>query len=161
MDAEFLKAVAAPAASAFIVALVGSLVPFVYTEAYLVTAVALVPASYPVWTLALAAALGQMAGKSGLFWSAAAATRCHRWHGEDVRRTTGLRQRLGNMRPWVVPAFTFASGLAGFPPLYLVAIAGGAAGMRFGPFLVAGFTGRSLRLLAVVFGAAALRYSIG
>jgi membrane protein YqaA with SNARE-associated domain len=160
MDTGFVSPLVCLTAGAFAVALVGGVLPFVCTEVYLAAAVAVVPEGYPVWTLALAAACGQMAGKSVLYWGAAGARACLRPRPADARRAANLRQRLANGKPWATAVVTFTSALAGLPPLYVVALAAGMLGTRFTPFLMAGLTGRAMRMLAVVFVAAALRDSV-
>jgi membrane protein YqaA with SNARE-associated domain len=160
MDTALLIGHSGPAAATFLASLVGSIVPFVYIEVFLLAAVALVPAGYPVWTLAIVAAFGQMAGKTILYFSAAAATSCRAWHRTDLGYVDRLQRRMAGMSPWIALSFIFASASAGIPPFIVVAIVAGAARIRFGPFLLAGLAGRTLRMLAVVFGAAAVRHSM-
>jgi membrane protein YqaA with SNARE-associated domain len=160
MDTAALIGQCGPAAATLLVSLVGAIAPFVYIEVFLLAAVALVPADYPVWTLAVVAACGQMGGKSVLYWSAATATRCRAWHRTDSGYVDRLQQRLASMGLWAALSVTFASASSGIPPFILVAIVAGAARVRFWPFLLAGFAGRTLRMLGVVLGAAAVRHAI-
>jgi membrane protein YqaA with SNARE-associated domain len=157
MDAALLIQQAGPAVATFLVSLVGAVVPCLSTEVFLVAVVAFVPADCGVWRLGVVAALGQMAGKSALYWSSAAAARCRRWHRADRGRLVRLQRRLAAMNALVAAGFTFVSATSGVPPFILVSLIAGAGGVRFGPFLIAGFAGRSLRMVAVVLGAAAVR----
>lgn len=154
MDAAALIVRLGPAVATFVAAVVSAVVPFVYIELYLVAAVALVPEGYATWTLGFVAALGQMVGKSALYWSARGVTSS--WvatRGSDVPPSE-LRQRLAAMNPVAVNGFTFASAFLGFPPLILLAPAAGAAAISFWPFALAGFAGRVLRFTAIVLAAA-------
>lgn len=157
MDPTSLIQQAGPAAATFVVSLAGAVVPFISTEAFLLAVVALAPADGPVWTLAIVAAAGQMAGKSVLYWSADAAARCSRWHGTDHAGLARMRGRLASMSPIVAGGFIFVSAAGGIPPFILVTIIAGAARVRFLPFLAAGLAGRLLRMLSVVSVAAAVR----
>jgi membrane protein YqaA with SNARE-associated domain len=157
MDPSILTEHAGPSAATLLVSLVSAVVPFVSIEVFLLAMAAAVPAGYPVWVLGVVAAVGQMAGKSLLYWSAAAATSSRTWHRVDSAKAAGLQRRLTNMNPWVAQALTFVSALAGTPPFILLACVAGAARMAFGPFLLVGFAGRTLRLVAVALAGAGLK----
>ena len=143
------------------VAVVSAVVPFVYIEVYLLAAVAVVPGGYATWTLGVVAAVGQMVGKSALYWSARGVTSSWVSSRSDHVPSDGLRHRMAAMNPLAVNGLTFASAFLGFPPLILVAPAAGAAAIRFWPFALAGFAGRVLRLTALVLAAAAVERLIG
>ena len=164
MDVPALIATFGPALATFLVSLVSAVVPFIYIEVYLVAIVALVPGGYATWTLGFVAAVGQMVGKSALYWGGRGATNA--WTpaahvdalgAEDARgaqRRRGLRDRLAQMPPLAIQGFTFTSALLGFPPMILVATAAGAAAVNFWPFALAGFAGRVVRFTATVAAAA-------
>jgi membrane protein YqaA with SNARE-associated domain len=161
MDAADLLSRFGPAAATFVVAVVSAVVPFVYIEVYLLAAVALVPGGYATWTLGVVAAVGQMVGKSALYWSARGVTSSWVSPPGDHVPSDGLRHRMAAMNPLAVNGFTFASAFLGFPPLILVAPAAGAAAIRFWPFVLAGFAGRVLRFTALVLAAAGVEQLIG
>ena len=153
MDAANLIAQWGPAVATVAVAFVSAVVPFVYVEVYLLAAVALVPDGYATWTLGIVAAIGQMAGKSALYWSARGVTHSRVRPRGDMVNAGGLRHRMAAMTPLAVGGFTFASAFVGFPPLILVAPAAGAAAIRFWPFVIGGLVGRVLRFTALVLAA--------
>ncbi len=160
MDTANLIALVGPAAATFLASLACAVVPFLYVEAFLLAAAAAVPAGYPVWTLGIVAAVGQMVGKSALYWSARAASHSRALRRIDQDRVASLRRRMAGMNPWTVRTLTFASAFGGFPPFLLLAPAAGAADTGFGPFLVLGLAGRALRLVGVVVAGASLAAAI-
>ena len=160
MDTANLIAQVGPAAATFLAAIASAVVPFLDIEAFLLAAVAAVPAGYPVWSLGIVAAVGQMVGKSALYWSARAACHSRALRRIDRDRVAGLRQRMAGMNPWAVRTLTFVSAFGGVPPFLLLAPAAGAADTGFGPFLVLGLAGRVLRLVGVVLAAASLASAI-
>jgi membrane protein YqaA with SNARE-associated domain len=159
MDATVLTTFG-PAVATFLVAVVSAVVPFVYIEAYLLAVVALVPEGTATWILGPVAALGQMAGRSALYWGARGVAGACATRGEQAR-ITGLRQRMAVMNPVAVNGFTFVSALLGFPPFILVTPAAGAAAVRFWPFMLVGFVGRVLRFTALVLAASGFERLVG
>jgi membrane protein YqaA with SNARE-associated domain len=155
VDPTILIATFGPAVATVLVGVVSAVVPFVYIEVYLFAVVALVPAGPATWMLGPVAAVGQMLGKSALYWAARGVTSVFAPRGEPPP-VNGLRQRMAVMRPVAVHAITFASALLGFPPFILVAPAAGAAAVRFWPFMLVGFAGRVLRFTALVLAASGL-----
>ena len=122
-------------------ALVSSLVPFVNAELLLLGLALGAPAAAPL--LAVVVAVGQMAGKSALFFGgsrlsqSALESRLERWR---LRRLGGR-----GAAPLVgLSAFT------GLPPFYLLSVAAPALGIRFRTFLVMGLAGRLLRFGGLV-----------
>lgn len=135
---------------------VSALVPVVNIEAYLGVrgSVARVGG---LWTLAFAAALGQMAGKviwyylgaNALSWgwvrrkveTAKAQARLETWR-------TRIRER-----PVLTGLLVFASASSGFPPFAIVAVLAGQLRMSLTLFVVLGLLGRWVRFAAVLGGA--------
>jgi len=94
-----------------IVAFFSGFLPFVNIELYMIVAGAMVSSSFPVWTLGVAAGLGQMVAKSMLYWGAGSAL-----HSRGARRFTHdrietLTRRMRAMNPWVLNATNFVSAL--------------------------------------------------
>lgn len=129
----------------FAFSLVGGIVPVLNVEAYLLSLSALAPGA-PVWPVALAAALGQMAAKSLLYLG-----------GRGL-----LRLPLRKMRPRIEAAtarlasaeggglaVVTASAVAGVPPFYAISVAAGVVNMRFARFFAVGLAGRLVRFAAV------------
>ena len=138
------------------VGFVSALVPLVNIEAYLGVrgSVADVGA---VWTLGLAAALGQMAGKAVWYYLGANALNWG-WVRRKVE-TPKAQARLEKWRtrtqtkPLVAGLLVFLSAFSGFPPYAIVAVLAGQLRMNFGLFFVLGLVGRWLRFAAVLGGA--------
>ena len=137
-------------------AALGSVFPLVNIELYLITVVSTTDTAV-WWVLGLAAAVGQVAGKT-LFYLAGKgsftlgerlgrmtqAKRGSRW-AEWLRR---FHQRVEE-RPWWGVAVLFASAIPGVPPFTLMSFVAGAAGIRFVAFLLASLAGRGLHFLLV------------
>jgi membrane protein YqaA with SNARE-associated domain len=138
------------------VGFVSALVPLVNIEAYLGVrgSVADVGA---VWTLAFAAALGQMAGKVVWYYLGANALSWG-WVRRKVE-TPKAQARLEKWRtrtqtkPLVAGSLVFLSAFSGFPPFAIVAVLAGQLRMNLGLFFVLGLVGRWLRFAAVLGGA--------
>ena len=160
MDAAALIAALGPALATFVVAVVSAVVPVLYIEVYLIAAVALVPDGYATWSLGVVAALGQMVGKSLLYWSARGVTTFWMPPPGEHGRTRGLQHRMAAMNPVAVNGLTFASAFLGFPPLILVAPAAGAAAVSFWQFAVSGMAGRVLRFTGLVLAGAGIEHLV-
>jgi membrane protein YqaA with SNARE-associated domain len=140
--------------------LASALLPVVNAEAYALLTAAR-PGSAPAWSVVVALAVGQTAGKLVLFESArrgatAWLRRLHgrsdkpsqashvshvsRWNG---RMTTCLCSRRGG------PAVVLASATFGLPPLAAVSLAAGAAGQRRTVFALTCLVGRTARFAAL------------
>src|SRR5262245_56316132 len=121
----------------FIFCLISGFVPVVNAEAYLVGAGALSSAS--PWLIALAAALGQMTAKVGLFLSGRGliATSFARKHEARIQQAV-LRIDRGRTRSTLL---VFVSALTGLPPFYFVSIAAGVVRLPLAGFVVAGTLG--------------------
>jgi membrane protein YqaA with SNARE-associated domain len=125
-------------------AFLSGFVPIVNIEAYLIGAAAMLPGC-PALVVVAAAALGQMAAKTVLFFGGRGLVTLPSRHGERVRAAAA---RLAARRP-SAPALVFTSALTGLPPFYVVSVAAGMVGFHAGHFLLAGLAGRLLRFGAV------------
>jgi membrane protein YqaA with SNARE-associated domain len=122
----------------FAVCVVGSFIPLVNTEVYLISVSAFAPVEFVI-PLVIAATGGQMAGKVVMFYAGRGILRLK---SERVRtRVLALREKLSH-RPTLAKATLFSSATLGLPPLYVVSIACGAIGMGVGSFFVLGTVGR-------------------
>src|SRR5688500_3068263 len=129
----------------FAVCVAGAIIPFVNTEIYLISAVALSPASYAM-PLVVAATFGQMVGKVVMFYGGRGVVKMR---NERVRKAVeGLRTRL-DRRPVFAQALLFSSSVVGLPPLYIMAVACGTIGMGIVPFFVIGLVGRFIHFTVV------------
>ncbi len=138
------------------VGFVSALVPLVNLEAYLGVrgSVANVGA---LWTLSLAAALGQMAGKVIWYYLGANALSWERVRRKietpkALRRLETWRART-HQRPVITGLLVFASAASGFPPFAIVAVLAGQLRMNLMLFCVLGLLGRWVRFAAVLGGA--------
>lgn len=136
-------------------AFVSALVPVVNIEAIL--AVAVTQTSASAWLLAVAAGVGQMAGK--LLWY---------WGGTNVDRAPWISQYLAKPkaqaalerwharmegRPYLTAAILLASASFGFPPFAVMSVLAGALKVPLPVFVVTGLLGRTLRFYVVATGA--------
>jgi membrane protein YqaA with SNARE-associated domain len=129
----------------FGVCVVGAFVPIVNTEIYLLSVSALSPAEF-IGPLVLAATVGQMTGKIGMFYAGRGVLKLR---NEKVRdKVLAIRARLDE-RPWVAKATLFSSATFGMPPLYIMSIACGTIGMGLVSFIVIGFLGRLIHFAFV------------
>lgn len=145
-------------AGAFGGAIVSALVPWVNAEVLLLSALPLASSTGEVAGLVVAMTLGQMAGKSALYWTAMrSGTRISHW----VPRST-TTQKVGRFRDALerlqlrigqrtrsAVTLVLASAVIGVPPFYLVSVAAGACRLAFGWFLAAGLCGRLVHFALV------------
>jgi membrane protein YqaA with SNARE-associated domain len=147
--------------AADVVALLGlgfasALVPLVNIEVILAARGAAVDTG-GLWTLALAAAVGQMAGKVVWYYLGANALSWG-WVRKKVE-TPKAQERLEvwrtrtRERPVVSGLLVFASAASGFPPFAIIAVLAGQLRMSLTLFFVLGLLGRWLRFAAVLGGA--------
>lgn len=122
-------------------------IPVFHAEAYLLTVSAISPPEYR-WPLVVAATLGQMTGKAGMYGLGLGAlrlpgVRARRW----VTRAEAWAQSKPKAEGWLI----FVSAATGLPPFYVVSIACGIMRAPFVTFLTLGAAGRFLRFSGVVF----------
>ncbi|WP_299039265.1 hypothetical protein [uncultured Pseudokineococcus sp.] len=161
--------------SGLAVGAVSSVVPVLAVEAYVVAVAAVQPGGVGV-AVALAAALGQSAGKGAIFVAVRSAGRS-RWSRRLHRHALEAMGRAGQTAPaaadggpwaragrllrrltaWCLrvlsgpwgAAVVLLSGVAGVPPLLVVSAAAGASRLPLGVFLAACLAGRAVRLVAL------------
>ena len=128
----------------FVVCLGSAVVPVVNAEIYLLgVSAAVPPALLPA--VVLAATLGQMAGKSALYFAGNGFVLLpERWR----RLPPGLQERLASSRTGT--GVVLISAVTGVPPFYAVTVLAGLLRWSFPRFLAAGTCGRALRFAAVV-----------
>jgi membrane protein YqaA with SNARE-associated domain len=133
-----------------------ALIPLINIEVILAARAAAVDTG-GLWTLALAAAVGQMAGKVVWYYLGANALSWG-WVRKKVE-TPKAQARLETWRtrtherPVVAGALVFLSAASGFPPFAIVAVLAGQLRMSLTLFFVLGLAGRWLRFAAVLGGA--------
>ncbi|CAM03131.1 SNARE associated Golgi protein [Saccharopolyspora erythraea NRRL 2338] len=137
-------------------AALGSVFPVVNIELYLLGVLSTVEG--PVWwALGLAAAVGQVAGKTLFYLAGKGSVTLGERLGRMTRARAGSRwarwmerfRHKNEQRPWWGRGVLFLSAIPGIPPFTLMCFASGAAGIRFGWFLLAGLAGRAVHFLIV------------
>lgn len=129
----------------FAVCMVGAIIPLVNTEIYLLSVSALSPIEF-IAPLVLAATLGQMTGKVGMYFAGRGVLKLPNEKFRD--RVLSLRERL-EQRPWVAKATLFSSATFGLPPLYIMSIVCGTLGMGLLSFVAIGTVGRLIHFAVV------------
>ena len=136
------------AAACFTLAVVSAVVPWVNAEVVMFSAVPLAGSPIRLAVLVALVTIGQMTGKSIMYWISRNATRprsprlqnaIDRWQ-ERLQRHPG--SALGVM---------LISATIGLPPFYIVAIAAGALHVAFGRFLAVGTVGRLVHFALLAF----------
>jgi membrane protein YqaA with SNARE-associated domain len=120
-------------------AVVSAVIPWVNAELMLLAALPLATADHVVGALVVVVALGQMTGKSGMYWLARGATRLPAPRMEVAVRA--VRTRL-ERHPRSAVVLVLVSAVFGVPPFYVMSVAAGSAGLPFARFAVAGGVGR-------------------
>ena len=120
--------------------------PFVNIELVLIAASAAAPRSY-VLPLILAATLGQIAGKSMMFFGGRGVKFLQRGYMKEKIDEMGERMQRRN---GAVGTMLFMSAATGLPPFYVVSVASGLVGVAFAQFATLGFLGRFARFSVVV-----------
>lgn len=135
------------------VAFASALIPVVNIEAYLVgVVVAQRPEPY---TLAAAAAVGQMAGKM-IFWLVGAGLLSVERVSRKGRAKGRWTERMDRLQAWCEQhwwgpsAITLLSGLVGLPPFAVWSVLAGTIRMPWWLFLLTGLIGRFGRFLAII-----------
>jgi membrane protein YqaA with SNARE-associated domain len=112
----------------------------------LIAASAALPQSYAI-ALILAATLGQMTGKSMMFFGGRGVKFLQRGRMKERIDEMGERMRRRN---GAIGSMLFMSAAIGLPPFYLVSVASGLVGVAFAQFATIGFLGRFVRFSLVV-----------
>jgi membrane protein YqaA with SNARE-associated domain len=145
MTAEQIVAGVGVYAGTFVVALVGSLVPLISIEVFLI-ALVLTRGDDGVIAIVLLAAAGQLAGKLPIYFGARGL----------VTLPGSQRDRLERLRRWVAARrhgstmMLAGSALLGVPPFSIAASAAGVLAIRVPVFCVVVGIGRALRFAAIV-----------
>lgn len=132
--------------STFGAAVVSAFVPVVNIELVLIAASAALPRGYAI-PLILAATLGQMTGKSMMFFGGRGVKFLQRGRMKD---RIDLMGEIMQGRDGAVGTMLFTSAATGLPPFYVVSVASGLVGVRFVQFAALGFLGRLTRFSVVV-----------
>jgi membrane protein YqaA with SNARE-associated domain len=139
-----------------LVAFGSAVIPFINIEAYLAAVGAAIKDIGVGW-VALAAAVGQTAGKVALYHASGWAMRLPwikkkmatpKWKESYDRWSVRVHER-----PNQTALLLFASASLGFPPLYVMAVLAGQMKVRLWLFISTCLTGRFIRFL-VILGAA-------
>lgn len=138
----------------FLLAFVSAFVPVVSIELALVVAAATGPSGTLLLAQVLAAAAGQMVGKSIFFVGGRTAFRHwrRRENGSVSPRIAGLHRLVARVtrERALGPVTVFFSALTGLPPFAVVSALAGGWHIRLTSFLFIGFTGRSARFGTVL-----------
>ena len=132
---------------------VSAFVPLVSIELTLVAAAATTRSDGLVFVLVVAAAIGQMLGKSCIFLGGRGVSLRAKPHTPD-RRVRG--ERLGRLlaragrRRAAAASTVLVSAFSGLPPFALVSALAGAWRIRLAQFFALGFAGRSARFAGVL-----------
>jgi membrane protein YqaA with SNARE-associated domain len=130
---------------------VSAIVPWINAEVVVLSLPAVAGSTPALVALVGVATLGQMAGKSVIYWAARRGVRAP--SAAMQARLDDWRLRLEHRR-YALPALVFVSSVVGIPPFYLMTLLAGALGMSFPLFLVAGTAGRLVRFGSLAAGAA-------
>lgn len=132
--------------STFFGCVVGAFVPVINTELLLLSMSAAAPPAL-VLPIIVAAAVGQMVGKSVIYAAARGALRLPA--GRIAEHVNNAAAHMSS-RQHISGALLFASAASGLPPFYLMSITAGLIKLSFARFLLLGTSGRLLRFAAIV-----------
>jgi membrane protein YqaA with SNARE-associated domain len=134
-------------AGTLVICFVSGLVPFVNAEAWLVAVTLLVANAAPLPAVVALAAIGQMAAKSLLYFTALGALRLPTGRYRDKVDKARAALERWKRRPNLL---LFTSASVGLPPLYVTTLLAGGLGYRFRSFLAIGTLGRAARFAVIV-----------
>lgn len=138
---------ASTVAGYYTLAIVTAVVPWVNAEVVMLSAVPLAATSWQLAALVTAVSLGQMTGKSALYWASRRTDPASHWPRWQ-RAIERWRTRFAG-RPVAAIALLFVSALVGVPPFFAVTLAAGGVRVAFVWFLAAGTIGRVLHFALV------------
>lgn len=130
--------------ASFLIAVASGLIPIINAEIYLVGVVLAIGGIPEALILAALVAVGQMASKAVIYYTARGATNLG-------QRSRGFASKLERARTRVERwkskplGVTFVSASVGLPPFYVVSLVAGILEVRFRAFMLVGLAGRSLR----------------
>lgn len=133
----------------YALAVLSALVPWVNAEALMLSSVPLAGCPTEVAALVALATLGQMTGKTVIYWTSRHSTRPR---APRVQATIDLWREHLRQRPRSALTVMLISSAVGLPPFYIVTIAAGVLNVTFARFLAVGTIGRLVHfgLLACV-----------
>ena len=129
------------------VSLISGLIPIVNAELYLLSIGFVAESWWLAIVIALAAAIGQMVAKVGIYLAARRGAEIPK--GKLGARLDSYRRRVDRY-PASASALTFTSALIGLPPLYLVSVAAGMGRTSLVGFALYGTLGRTIRFYGVL-----------
>ena len=129
-------------------AVTSALLPWVNAELLMLSAMPVAAAHGSLLPLAAVFTLGQMTGKSVMFWLSRRTSLPSSRMRDAVESWRGRFER----HPHSALACVFVSAALGFPPFYAVSIAAGALRMAFGLFLAVGGIGRFVHFGTILVG---------
>jgi membrane protein YqaA with SNARE-associated domain len=135
-------------AGSFAGGVVSALVPWLYAEAVLLVALPAAAAHHATTALVVVVTLGQMVGKSVMYWLGRAT------YKGGLRRFAMLSEQWQlriAQHPRLAVGVVGVSALLGFPPFYVIAMAAGATRIPFAAFLAVGGLARFAHFALLVF----------
>ncbi len=137
------------ATGCYAIAVVSAIVPWVNAEVVMISAAPLAMSQVQLAALVAVVTLGQMTGKSVMYWISRTAARPR---APRVQHAIDRWQERLQRHPGSALGVMAISSTVGLPPFYVVAIAAGALHVPFGRFLAVGTAGRLVHfaLLALV-----------
>lgn len=136
------------AAAYYTIAVVSAVAPWVNGELVMLSAAPLAGSPVQLAMLVVLVTLGQMTGKTIMYWLSRNATRPRTPRLQNA--IEACRERL-QRRPRSALGVMLLSSTIGLPPFYLVAIAAGALNVSFGRFLAVGTVGRLVHFAVVAY----------
>lgn len=137
-------------AATLIICTVAGVFPVVNTEVYLLSISTLLPKSLgQLFAIVLLATLGQMLGKSLMFFAsqgAIAFSLKQPKYANQIEKVILKMEKMGNHRNW----FIFLSGSVSFPPFFVVTVCSALLKIRFFNFFLFGAAGRFIRFIFCV-----------
>jgi membrane protein YqaA with SNARE-associated domain len=133
--------------SVFAVSAISAPLPVVHSELYVIGVSTISPPSW-AWPLIAAAVLGQLVGKTLLYYVGKGAIKIR---SERFQRMVTRAQEKMQANPKTGGSILFVSATLGIPPMYPTALACGAARMNYAWFLALVAGGRTLHYAIVVF----------
>jgi membrane protein YqaA with SNARE-associated domain len=132
----------------YALAVVSAVVPWANAEVLMLSAVPLTGSPMHLGVLVVAVTLGQMTGKSVMYWASRHAAYPR---GRRLQSVIDRGREHFHRHPRGALGVMLVSALMGLPPFYLVVLAAGALNIAFIRFFVVGFAGRLAHFALVAF----------
>jgi membrane protein YqaA with SNARE-associated domain len=130
----------------FGLAVASAVLPWVNAELLLLAVAAPLTSTTALLIAVLAVTVGQVSGKSALYWLA----RCARLRmPARLNPTISRWRRRQEQQPAAALAMMLVSATVGMPPFYLTTLAAGVLRIAFGTFLAAALLGRLLHFAVI------------